>query len=239
MPKPHIILSYRRHAELTDDEHKMSGRFEIVGKLTNPEPESVVVPFTGGFSDMMVQFAGFAKRWPQAGLFIRRLEQKPEPIAVELDPVSADTLRFRTQEYIDALSPPPRRVVVKITSTSPAVVGPPVLPAGVDALAETFGDDVYFRRRDGRYESPVSGRWEGPGVAGLGRHVLWQSEDWVRCPVQILLERTHVERFYLPRAWNKPGPWISREDLEKRYDVYLKEKKTCTESNKADATSEL
>jgi hypothetical protein len=49
---------------------------------------------------------------------------------------------------------------------------------------------------------------------------------WVRFSVHDLLE-LNKERYYLPRVWNTSGPWISHEDLQKKYREYLKEREQC------------
>ena len=46
---------------------------------------------------------------------------------------------------------------------------------------------------------------------------------WASVEVQDLLN-TGAERFYLPRAWNKPGPWISAAALRARLEAYCAER---------------
>jgi len=37
-------------------------------------------------------------------------------------------------------------------------------------------------------------------------------------------------KFFLPRRWNKSGPWVSHADLEQMFETYLKEKEDVTSS---------
>jgi hypothetical protein len=51
-------------------------------------------------------------------------------------------------------------------------------------------------------------------------------------PAQELIEKQKT-RYFLPRAWNTSGPWISHDDLKKLYENYLKEKAECSTKHTA------
>jgi len=72
-----------------------------------------------------------------------------------------------------------------------------------------------------------------PGYHGhVPERAVWISpskvtDSWAVVPTDVLLEIGKIQgikRYYLPRAWNQSGGWISHEDLQTKYDEYLKEK---------------
>jgi hypothetical protein len=113
------------------------------------------------------------------------------------------------------------------------------LRAGHDTLADAFGDFVYCRRRDdGNIECPYCGRWGKltPSVTETDQVVFGCAkcgtnyggiEEITRCwftvHIQLLLS-AEKDRYFLPRRWNKSGPWISHEELKQMYETFCKER---------------
>jgi hypothetical protein len=111
---------------------------------------------------------------------------------------------------------------------------PAPLRAGIDTLAQAFGCDVYVRAKKDQLECPGCGIWVPAQDAGstavvtcTGRckvqFVFEMHEQWAAVATVMLL-RTTLDRFYLPREWNFGRPWVSHEELQKKYDTFLKEK---------------
>lgn len=114
--------------------------------------------------------------------------------------------------------------------------------AGHDTLKDAFGDVVYLRLRSGSVEDPVTGRFriwhEISSQYGLpsAEVVLIPppGNGWVTVrTADLLAVSSHVKGFFLPRAWNERGPWISREALSEKYNQYLKGKASCLDQTKA------
>lgn len=104
--------------------------------------------------------------------------------------------------------------------------------AGYDTLADAFGDNVYVRYRDdGCVECPCCGRWhariEGEDLVCRCHPTITPAKlcgSWVELPTfDLVFGVPGVARFYLPRAWNISGPWISREALSEKYGKFIKE----------------
>ena len=53
-----------------------------------------------------------------------------------------------------------------------------------------------------------------------------ENPRWAVVRVETLLDKKY-ERYFLPRAWNTSGPWITHEDLQKKHEQYIKEKQAC------------
>lgn len=111
------------------------------------------------------------------------------------------------------------------------VLAPPPLRAGFDVLADAFGERVYLRVSFGDVECP------GCGFYGQAKSFQCQKgclislplelgERWAGVAVTDLLA-TGLSRFYLPRLWS-PAPWITRDDLDKRYQDFVKERERAT-----------
>lgn len=163
------------------------------------------------------------------------------------DDKEKDLIRDNPIRYVAMTSPENRKVIVR--TLRDATINDladrfrtynsngPVLRAGYDTLADSFGDDVYVRRRDDDLvECPCCGRWHcrlteldefrielscpcefrhhgGGSVTG----------SWVSIPTQDLIDHK-VERFFLPRAWNYAGPWIARDLLRRMYERFVRER---------------
>lgn len=147
---------------------------------------------------------------------------------------------------IKSMSQPDR--VVHVRDKAPAL-----LRAGTKTLADAFGEEIYIRQRGPSRtssECPFCGRWwlfrslvaEGEDSDRLFKFTcescsisiggVVRSASWVAIQVQDLLN-TAQPRFFLPRAWNTSGSWITRSELEAKLKRYIKEKNECLEDLKA------
>jgi hypothetical protein len=152
---------------------------------------------------------------------------------------------------IRSMSHPDRKVVIPRIVCAPKdeLVTQSLLRAGHETLADAFGFYTYFRLKNGKIECPHDGRWKEysvvtayntPGVYYQGPvtdeySTLWFSpnivnEKWARTFTKTLLDvwkKKGLSRYFLPRAWNKSGPWISHEDLKQKYETFCKEREEC------------
>lgn len=166
---------------------------------------------------------------------------------VSLDEPTVHLLRTDFDKIIDSFCPAPVHVTVRekagAQAGSPATCAHPEIPAGYDTVVDSFGDYVYIRLRklDTPAESAllvesfVNGRWlrgyekdeqyiEVPQLECTLERV---SNKWARVKTTELLYRgkaNAVQDFFLPRAWNKKGSWISYEELRTMFVNYSKEK---------------
>lgn len=143
-----ITLSYRRHAELVKNAHLFSGTLVVQG------PDGVLstkVFSSEDFTRMYTAVARELRTYPDAPVALARTDREglaPFFIAEELRVLLRD-------DPVRALE-----------SMNPTLGGPvktirplPALPAAYDALAESFGEEVYLRARGGCVEDPATGTW--------------------------------------------------------------------------------
>lgn len=185
----------------------------------------------------------FLARTDRAGLLSYRLDDETVKL-LRTDPISA----FKALEYTTSS---PSAVVQHVQRDRVPRVQPPV-KAGHDALADAFGDVVYFKVRGHELECPGCGYWGMYTTPGLLNHLdragevikttfmcqkkccsrfsLTCDKTWGYVEVKYLLEQTKLDAFFFPRAWNEGRPWVSRESLQKLYSEYKadKEKVTCS-----------
>jgi hypothetical protein len=108
---------------------------------------------------------------------------------------------------------------------------PFTLRAGIDALADTFGDVVYCRADaigTGHIECPGCGRWSGRcnDCSFLRQTFAGEYQgEWLGVSVAMLLG-SDQKRFYLPRKWNEFGQWITKDALAAKYEKFNKERLT-------------
>ncbi len=175
---------------------------------------------------------------PNAGVSVRRTEREGL-LPVQLSPDEVKQLRENPEQYIAARSPAP--VVLKTPISVTAKAKARLVPAGTlrtghDTLADAFGERIYLRARTGRFEHPVDGRWYSFLSSVLYllvpiREFLTEEDGdgWITIDTVDLLQMyPSADRFFLPRAWNEPGPWIPRAALQEKYDRFIKEKSDVT-----------
>jgi hypothetical protein len=207
------------------------------------------------FSRMMSRLASVLRKYEQCDHLV--LERKEiEDSSYEMSPTEVQQLREDPAAAISSMQVPDRTVVVRdpeklVCYPKDEPVMQSLLRAGHDTMADAFGYYTYFRLRDGKIECPYDGRWKEysvvtafgtPGVFYKGLDsdepgALWFSpdivdENWSRTFTKTLLdvwEKKGLSRYFLPRRWNKSGPWISHEELKQKYETYLKEKEDATD----------
>lgn len=226
-----LVLTYWRRHELEGDEHLFDAN------VGNPDGE---VRFEGlSFEGVILKFSEFAnlEQHAKSSLYIARGE-----VAVPgalLSESEADTLRKDPVAFARALSFPASRVVLRFGEDTGSATPP--IKAGYDSLADTFGDHVYLRVRATPLpviECPLCGRWKAhlvkdlflcgcmPPLFGFHGETL-PNTKWFMIETRVLLYATFAERFYLPRAWNPSGAWVSYEDLKAKYEAFTKERESC------------
>jgi hypothetical protein len=159
-----------------------------------------------------------------------------------LDAATVDLLRHDPLAAIASMTYRTTAPLVSPLAREVPPPGAPVLKAGTDVLADAFGDDIWVRVRGAELECPGCGLWgtfASPALAESRREVLKVVFACSkRCSVRVVaacharwasvrvdeLLLTAAARFYLPRAWNTDGPWITRQALSKTYQDYLTEK---------------
>lgn len=174
----------------------------------------------------------FVEKEEKIGVTVRRSDLSQPPM--RLDEGTILMLHADPVAVIRTLSPSPVKVLLR--RVDPATLSP--LRIGYDALASTFGDELFIRRRGDQVECPCCGRWANIGVStpnpasvcrsmacGAKLPVALRSDRWASLAITSLLVDPDREKFFFPREWNKPGPWVTREDLEKHNRDWSKIKK--------------
>jgi hypothetical protein len=164
-----------------------------------------------------------------------RTERAGIPIYVLTDE-ELDELRENPKAFAEKRSPEAIRVVVR-DATVPSKKF--VVRAGYDTLADAFGDDVYIRRVEDKVECPCCGRWAAATTTSLLCSCMQVTslplsqclDRWAVAPLEHLLIQRR-ERYYLPRAWNTSGPWISHKDLTQKLLDYRNEKENAHDGRK-------
>lgn len=205
-----LLLTFSR-----DKEGLCTGNFAEVIEDSPFELDSFVEI---AFSAMLMRLSLYAKETKQQTVRILERAGAKCLYEVTLDKGSRALLLDNPLALVQQLSPPPRVENMHITRTVNDEAAR-IVPTGLELLRDSFGHRVYLRlRNDGElYECPVSGAWR-PTHAAVTSH----SERWCSLSVVRLLE-FDVPRFYIPRAWNPSGGWISRAELQARYDTFLQE----------------
>ena len=230
-----ITLKYRRV------EHHYTGHF-----LYSVGDAVVQEEFTLEYREMLKRLCNILNQYcPKEALVVVTLQRTDRDglLPVDLDATTVHLLRTDPVAGIAALTyekPSAPLTAVARKKIEGAVYQPEPVRAGIDALAQAFGDEVYVRVRDGKVECPCCGFWirdilQVP-AGGMGdmdvsctkschnRFRLRIFSDWASVPVAELLNATSADRFYLTREWANGQSWVSREMLRKRYNAYLREK---------------
>lgn len=198
------------------------------------------VSFAIMFARLAEQVSVFAEKDEKIGVVVRRSDL-PNQVAFRFDEETVIMLHVDPVSVIRSMSPAPMKVFLR--RTDPAATSP--LRVGYDAVAATFGDEVYIRRRGDQVECLYCGRWANTetqmdtwarcrSAACRGFYpVRFRSDRWASLSVQWLLTagwngEAVAQKFFLPREWNKPGPWVTCEDLEKKHRDWTQIKKEFT-----------
>lgn len=210
-----IILAYKRRPELVDDIHLFDGYLQEDNIRVRLEGKT----FAELIFKLSERLCGLVLT-PHDEVAVIRLEQPS--VVHPLSDEEVEMVRTQPTKYIEALTIPPQRIVLKVKDEVSVRDGVKTnIRAGIETLVDAFGDDVYIRERSGKYESPITGRWELPG--NIEVWTLEATNGWAAVPTAELLNQKK-ERYYLPRIWNISGSWITHEDLQAKYDKYIEEK---------------
>jgi hypothetical protein len=185
------------------------------------------VSFSLVFARLAAEVSVFVEKEEKIGVTVRRTDLN-QP-AVRLDEETIFLLHADPVAVIRSLRPAPSKIFVR--RADPALLSP--LRIGFDALAATFGDEVFIRRRGDQVECPCCGLWANIGVStpdprltaslcrsmacGAKLPITLRSDRWASIETSSLLANPDRERFFFPREWNTHGPWITREDLEMKH----------------------
>jgi len=187
------------------------------------------------FNVMMGRFSDVLREYPTAAAFIER-NDRPGLLPYQLPGQLVHLLREDPAEAIRQLNPTHQTIDLRedIVVTEKASIG---LRVGHDSFADSFGDRLYCRAKEDRIECPGCGLWVPVETSDAGHSfkcvgcdlilsVLEAGSHWWTITSCELLgtNTTSTQRFFFPRAWNKAPPWILREDLEAKYNDWLKEK---------------
>lgn len=228
-----LLVKYARVGELFD------------GEFCGPTAEESLLKFYGlTFAQKIRQLHLLLVQMmpPDTSVLFMRTE-RPGLMPVAIGPEMVELLRNDPTRFIAAHTIPDRVVVLspdkqgRISKLAQKMNVPKgsELRAGHATLADAFGDVTYLNMRDGRVEHPITGRWCPCATLEmeLNLHFLeainTDDGSWLTVRTEELLQVHHAMGFYLPRAWNKTAPWISREALQQKFDNYNKEKASCLE----------
>jgi len=219
------------------------------GSIFTREGERVQVEFEFRhqmFRSMMARFAEILTANPHFSGVIER-NDRPGLCPLYLESALLEALRTDPVKAIQSLESPLRSVTDTVNVTSSASLqARPVrgINVGYDTFADAFGDILYCRARmqedcQHQLECPGCGCWTSVFCysdgfdfqcrnCGLYLECAVAGTHWVTVETAALLatKTTTTPRFFFPRVWNhSSNPWISREELQKKYSAWLEEKK--------------
>ena len=206
------------------------------------------------FKKMLMQLAGVMGHWPDEQEIEVKLERTDREglTPYVLDPATVELIRKDPVAAVQAMQFPSSSPsgTVRRVQRERVLAPPPPIRAGHEALFDSFGDVVYFRVRAHELECPGCGFWGmfiSPGLlndperAGevvktafvcpkkcKTRIIVTCQQDLGYVETEYLLKQTRLDRFYFPRAWNGGRSWVTRENLQKKYDEYRAEKEITT-----------
>ncbi len=192
-----ILLSYRRRHELNaEHKHVHDGELSV---MYGGNHELTVLEGLS-YEQLMVDASRAAAAHPELDVFIQRLELKP-PVAVQLPQDMAKLLREDPIRYIRGTRFDVPTAVVEPQRSANVPIVPRPLRAGVDTLADAFGEEVYVRVRlpgEGTFEAecPECGRWAGFAMqAATGMFLIFCRKCCVKASVAKMLPVDRLEPF--------------------------------------------
>lgn len=241
-----VVLEYKR------DGHGVTSSGRVLSNDNGLPTEEG--DFTGlHFKDMMTHLAAVLRNWtpeeaPDIDVIIQRTD-RAGLAPYKLDKQTVELLRTDPVAGIAALSvesASPSTIEAQVQQERSPPPPTPVLRRGTGTLIDAFGEQVGFRVRVHELECPGCGFWSPFTTPGLlrdpervgqvfktvfvctkkcqGRFVLSCHAEYGFIDVSYLLEKTTLDQFYFPRAWNGGQPWVTRQVLQQKYDEYKKEK---------------
>lgn len=219
-----IILKYKRM-----DADKTVGL--IVHKSSEKWEDEVVAFSSMDWVPMMTLFAKALQEYPEAGGTIQRTD-RAGLVPFHLGAIELERFRTDPAGAIRAMTFTSSRVV-KIESVN--AMQP--VPAALDALVDIFGDVLWLRVFDAQgssyaVECPVTAKSVLLNVNvlhlpdGQVLYLIDQSymtQGWAGVSTTEVLLRGY-ERYFLPRAWNPSGAWITWADLNSKNKDFEQER---------------
>jgi hypothetical protein len=235
-----VRLEYRRDP----------GAFTSTGSIQQEGTQQEFVAVE--FREMMQMLARVLEPGSDETEVILQRTDRPGLLPYKLDAALVQLLRTNPEAAIESMEFSSQSPSLTAQRAAEATEPPRPIPAGHDALADSFGDVVYFRVRGHELECPGCGFWgmyTSPGLLDSvdregavfrtvfvcpkkckERFAVTCLRQWGYVRVDHLLEGT-LPAFYFPRAWNEGRPWVSRGMLEQKYSAYKAEKENvvCSE----------
>lgn len=241
-----VTLEYLREGNTTLSAGKVSAK-----QVDGPPLASVCFEHFA-YKRMMRELSDVLRGLPaqeETKVIIQRVD-RPGLLPYVLDPATVELLRTDPVAGLQALSvesPSPSTVLARIKESQRPSEPPPTLRTGASTLADAFGENVAVKVRGYELECPGCGFWgmyvtpsllRDPERVGQvlktafvcrkkcrQRFIVSCHKEWGFVAIEDLL-KTGLEAFYFPRGWNAYRPWVSRADLQQKYDEYQKEKES-------------
>lgn len=219
-----ITVRYQRLTSKIDGEYPYAGAFEV--------GDTKEVFDKMNFKRVIARLHEILVETPSLERVIFQRCDRPGIMPVELGTYTVDQLRtdplsaYRSMNF----NPEPTTAVTGAVESS------------------RFGRHIYLRVQNGMIEDPLTGEWltlaygtkQGWKIrAKNNRSSTWLSlhalvddapegvssieriafANWALVDVEELLKHDNTH-FYLPRAWNANGPWITKEELLRLYEKH-------------------
>lgn len=230
--EPIVVLSYRRSSgELS------TGYITLIDSAAEGWVQEDFQDIE--YKRMLSLFARVLRENPGTKAGIQRIDRAGLSTMV-LSDEETELFRKDPAAAIQARTVPPQVVHIGVDKSASVNMAVP-FTVGYDMRADFFGEVVFVKGRkhpnEHLLECPYCGYWAKANhvlsiftCANCSSHTeaVDKQEKWVGVSVeQLLLNGTVKEQgFFLPRAWNKNGNWISEKELRDMYSNYLKEKET-------------
>lgn len=248
-----IIVAWSRQEVLTEDEHLLDGYFDLKSgeesSIRDPFQGQSYAKVMGGFARLAREnpeaklFAMRLDQEPEPVLM--PIDERMSDLLRE-DPVTyirvtsppARKVKLKLEDSPAKPNKITENIHEDLEHGEPWMAP---IPGGYDTVVESFGDEVFCRMSGSLVECPACGRWaatkllEGGDVMVNCASCLFEDafqvvatpdRTWAAIPTEALLqnEKGNGVRFFIPRAWNKDGPWIKYEALKQRYETFCKER---------------
>lgn len=223
MSTPDLVVRYRRDVEET-----CTGEICLIWS-DGSVPATLLLPFEAlPFNKMMSHTSRILNERTVGRLSFERTD-RPGLRPFVMDNPTVELLRTDPVAAIQAMTVP--SIHIDLRKDKSVATSPPVFTAGYDTLAESFGDHVFVRVRGNEVECPGCGMWSPFAESGTlhcykkcflsvpARFVA----GWAAISVEALLS-LNLERYFLPRGWNKTLVFITHADLSALYDQWKKER---------------
>lgn len=235
-----LTVHYRRLPKKTGVEYGYSGRISVRGDEAGDN-----IPFIGwSYKEIVYKLSELSNAWSVTKILLQRTERDdiaPSEIGERL----RELIKLNPEQALHALTYEPAPLPEESRKKLEVIEG----------TVEGFGETVYLRMSNGSIEDPETGSWlslaYGPKSGWKIRREDNDSSRWISIAIvdtapegALVAERLafarwagvlvedllaqKLDKYYLPRSWNKPGPWITHEQLEEKLRSFREqEKKAC------------